>query len=230
MFGIKTLIREVVTRRKHRLTNDTLIRGLMNHFKADECGHRADIDFADLGYGWIHYGLVRCQKPNRILAIGSGYGYIPSLLAQACHDNGIGHVDFVDAGYGLELRHAGAWVGFWKTIEGQSIFQTFEMGSLKKRITLYNMRTEEFFKKYDNLVYDYIYIDGDHLYKGIKFDVDHALPLLSKGGFLVLHDISILEKQAEGKYGVERVWKEIAKKNYLEFNHPVSGLGILQKQ
>jgi len=230
MFGIKTFCIDLLDRNwRHRLTNDKLIRELMTHFKADERGHQANIDTADMGYGWLHYGLIRHLKPHRILVVGSGYGYIPAVLAQACHDNGYGHVDFVDAGYGHHYRRSYTWVGFWKTIEGQSIFRSFEMSSLSTFVTQFLMRTSEFFKKHNNLEYDYIYIDGDHVYKGVKFDVDHSLPLLKQGGFLALHDISIIDPMPEGSYGVNKVWNELVKKNYLVFHHPISGLGIFQK-
>lgn len=228
MFGIKTKAIQIIERFKNRkLTNDSLIRKLMIYFKADEWGHQANIDTADLGYGWIHYGLIRFLKPKRILCIGSGYGYVPGLLAQACHDNGSGHIDFVDAGYGVNYRRSYTWIGFWKTLEGQLIFTNF---GLKKWITLYALTTKVFFQKYPHLRYDYIYIDGDHLYEGVKFDYMHSWAQLRKDGLLVLHDVSIVEEQTEGVYGVNRLWKEITKKNKgIIFEHPVSGLGIIQK-
>jgi len=36
--------------------------------------------------------------------------------------------------------------------------------------------------------FDYIYIDGDHSYEGVKLDLELCWPLLEKGGILVLHD------------------------------------------
>jgi predicted O-methyltransferase YrrM len=210
-----------------KVSNEVFIRELMTHFFADEAGHRANIDVADMGYGWIHYGLVRLIKPTRILCIGSGYGYIPGLLAQACLENGHGHVDFVDAGYGIRRRHNFEWVGFWKTIEGQMVFRDF---GLNNYITLHLMRTDEYIKKFPELRYQYVYIDGDHLYKGIKYDFDIFWPRLDKNGFLALHDISIKEAQPEGKYWVWRLWEQIGTKNGIEFVHPRSGLGIVQKK
>lgn len=36
--------------------------------------------------------------------------------------------------------------------------------------------------------FDYIFIDGDHSYEGVKSDLDLCWPLLEVGGVLVLHD------------------------------------------
>ena len=101
MFGIKTIIKNhLFLKKTSKLSNNWLIEKLMNKFQADELGHQASLKKADLGYGWIHYGLIRQQKPKKLLCIGSRYGFIPAVMAQACKDNNLGKVDFVDAGYG----------------------------------------------------------------------------------------------------------------------------------
>lgn len=52
-----------------------------------------------LGFGLIHYALVRNLKPDNALVIGSRTGYIPVIIALALLDNGRGRLDFVDANY-----------------------------------------------------------------------------------------------------------------------------------
>jgi methyltransferase family protein len=61
--------------------------------------HELDYKSGNLGYGWIHYGLIRALKPDRVLVIGSRYGFIPAICALACKDNRKGMVEFVDVGY-----------------------------------------------------------------------------------------------------------------------------------
>lgn len=228
MFGIKTALKKLfcLEENSRLLVNTNRIRYLMEYFKTHEAGHRANIDTSDMGYGWIHYGFIRLIKPQRVLCVGSGYGYIPAVLAQACHDNGFGHVDFVDAGYGFSHRHNWTWTGYWKTLEGQASFKSFGLGNY---ITIYLMKTQTFVKKYPSLMYDYIYIDGDHLYGGVSFDYKHLWPRLRTNGFMAFHDVSIKEKQPEGKYGVWKLWKEISGKHSITLDHPASGLGIIQK-
>ncbi len=121
MFGIKTLIKnQLYANNKSKLSNDWLINKLMKTFQADQMGHQADINKADLGYGWIHYGLIRQQKPKKLLCVGSRYGFIPSLMAQACKDNNFGKVDFIDAGYGDKDLNNWTGVGYWKTAKGKT--------------------------------------------------------------------------------------------------------------
>lgn len=223
----KILLKLLLPMNQRKIANELYIRELMNYFHADEGGHQANIDRADMGYGWIQYGFVRQMKPKRILCVGSGYGYIPGLLAQACLENGQGHVDFVDAGYGFSHRHNYTWVGFWKTLEGSLTFKNFGLGQY---ISIFLMKTEKFVKKYSELRYQYIYIDGDHIYKGVRSDYEHLWPLLEKDGIMVFHDVTIKEMQPEGKYGVWKLWNKIGKQNGITIPHPLSGLGILQKK
>lgn len=230
MFGIKTAMKlhlHNTFNPLHKLVDEMQIRLLMNHFRADEYGHQANIDTADMGYGWLHYGFIRHMKPQRILCVGSGYGFIPGVFAQACHDNGFGHVDFVDAGYGSSHRSNWTWVGYWKTLEGRMSFKEFGLGNW---ISLYMLTTKQFERKYPTLVYDYIYIDGGHLYKEVVFDYKVFWPKLRQGGFMSFHDVSIKERQAEGEYGVWKLWKDISYQHSIIFEHPATGLGIIQKK
>jgi predicted O-methyltransferase YrrM len=197
----------------------------MEIFKADEYGHRASIKNSDLGYGWIHYSFIRTTRPKNILCIGSRYGYIPAILAQACKDNGKGHVDFVDAGYGKGDKDHWTGEGYWKTKYGQNVFNAFALG---KFISLYITTTQDFAKT-TKKIYDYIYIDGDHSYKGVSFDYNKFWPKLAKNGFMAFHDIDVKGIKSEGLYGVQKLWKQIAVKNYLVFPFLGSGLGIIQK-
>lgn len=51
--------------------------------------------------------------------------------------------------------------------------------------------------------FDVIFIDGDHNYPGVKLDVVTYLPMLRRGGFLILHDSQLTE------WGVFRVTAEL---------------------
>jgi len=230
MFGILTLSKNIGKSIVHKLNGESLINKstvnlLMTRFSSLDYSHRADTSKSDLGYGWIHYSLVRMIKPARVLCIGSRYGFIPAVLAQACKDNGRGHVDFVDAGYDSSSPNHWTGVGFWKTGKGKSVFKEFNLG---KWITLYVMTTQNFSNKYKRL-YDYIYIDGDHSYKGVSSDYKMFWPMLKAEGFMAFHDISVTGKKSEGEYGVAKLWKEISKRNAFSFNYSRSGLGVIQK-
>jgi predicted O-methyltransferase YrrM len=59
--------------------------------------------------------------------------------------------------------------------------------------------------------YDLIMIDGDHLYPGVKLDVVTYLPMLSIGGFLILHDSAMTQ------WGVTRVVRELKNDSSMDF-------------
>jgi predicted O-methyltransferase YrrM len=209
----------------------TNTKKFIQHFAQDDNWHNLDMENGDLGYGLIHYSLIRLIKPKRVLCVGSRYGYIPAICALACKDNKQGVVDFVDAAYdqttGEDENHWGG-VGFWKTQKGKDHFRKF---GLQKHVKLHVMTTAEFKKKYPKRRWGYIHIDGDHSYKGVKFDFQSFWPKLLGGGFLALHDI--FTKDLGGlEYGVEKLWQELKKEkkhNCMEFPGEC-GLGIVQKQ
>lgn len=224
---IKKILKLLIDLKNKDFLNGKYITDLMIKFRADEYGHRANLERADLGYGWVHYGLLRSIKPHHVLCVGSRHGYIPAVLAQACKDNGFGHVDFVDAGFGGDDDNHWTGEGYWKTPEGQAAFYDFNLHNF---ITLHVMTTNEFEKKARKRIkYDYIYIDGDHSYEGALRDYQLFWPMLRSGGFMSFHDISIKGHRPEGEYGVWKVWKKIARKNAFSFEYLGSGLGVVQK-
>ncbi|MBW7955177.1 class I SAM-dependent methyltransferase [Patescibacteria group bacterium] len=226
---VKRMSGFVESRDMHLIASKTSLQSFMNFFQADEYGHRASIEQGDLGYGWMHYSLIRLLKPKKVLCVGSRHGYIPAILAQACKDNGLGHVYFVDAGFGDESDAHWTGVGYWRTDEGKNVF--YHAG-LELWITLCVTTTKEFAEAHPEERYDYIYIDGDHSFKGAKLDFDLFWPQLNEYGFIGFHDVSVKGTLPEGEYGVHKVWERIKKKypTTLEFPFMGSGLGIAQKR
>lgn len=54
---------------------------------------------------------------------------------------------------------------------------------------------------------DFLFIDGDHTYEGVKLDFDKYSKLVKKGGIIALHDIK--EHPPSWNVGVKRFWDEI---------------------
>jgi hypothetical protein len=177
-----------------------------------------------LGFGLIHYALVRNLKPVHALAIGSRYGYIPSIISLALKENGQGCLDFVDANYddardGFARAFGGT--GFW--IEGG---ERFTLMGLQEVIKIHLMRSEDFFQEC-NKIYDYIYLDADHSYHGCRFDLDAVLGIASPAALITLHDILV----SGDPFGVDRVFSELDRNTYNTMIIPVwPGLGIIQRK
>lgn len=203
--------------------NRSITRKILDHYGGDSA-HQVDHFYGNLGYGLIHYSFILNHKPKRILCIGSRKGYIPALCALACQENGFGHVDFVDAGYDQGDENHWAGVGWWKKIDLKKHFSFLDV---KDWLTIHVMTTKEFAKKSKHN-YQYIYIDGDHSYEGVKTDYQLFWKKLDRNGLMVFHDVTIKNDPALPPFGVWKFWNKL-KGNKITFPYSGSGLGIMQK-
>jgi predicted O-methyltransferase YrrM len=62
---------------------------------------------------------------------------------------------------------------------------------------------------------DFLFIDGNHTYQGVKKDFELYSPLVRKGGIIALHDIAVHPDDAN--CNVDRFWNEIKNHNSREF-------------
>lgn len=209
------------------LIKRNISRLLIEKYSADD-GQNVDFTQYFLGFGLIHYTFVRNIKPDNILCIGSRKGFVPAVIALACKDNGKGHVDFVDAGYDRdEPSKHWSGIGFWKKVD---IDNHFKKIGVNQYITTHIMTTLEYASKFPKKRYQYIYIDGDHSYKGVKLDFKLFWSKLDKHGYMSLHDVVARGYLDKGLFGVWKFWKEVGNKHSIVFPLPKdSGLGMLQK-
>ncbi len=56
---------------------------------------------------------------------------------------------------------------------------------------------------------DFLFIDGDHSYNGVKMDFEMYSPLVKKGGIIAFHDIA--ENRGQKSASVKEYWNEIKK-------------------
>ena len=184
----------------------------------------ADSSAGFLGFGLVHYALIANNRPKRILCIGSKKGFVPAMCAMACRDMGVGHVDFVDAGYSeSDGKRQWGGIGLWRS---QKPEHHFSFLGLTPYITTYVMTTQEFFRT-NRPKYQYIYIDGDHTYNGVKNDYLAAWKHLDKHGIISFHDTKVKRMSGQPAYGVWKLWKELSG-NKIVFD-VAGGLGIIQK-
>ena len=204
-----------------------------NYAKGNNVSQNLNLDTLNFGYGSIHYALIRNKLPKRILCIGSMYGYIPFICALAAKNNQFGKVDFVDASYDVnnpkdKQKHSFGQ-GHWKKIVPKKHFSYL---GVQNQINIHIMTTKEFSKKYPTRKYDYIYIDGDHRYKGVSLDFSLFWKRLNKDGLMVFHDIAKNGLFGDVNFQVGKFWQEVKKNNksWIDFTeNGADGLGILQK-
>lgn len=198
---------------------------LMKYFGGN-IGHEVDINRGHIGFGILHYAFITTLRPGRVLCIGSQKGFIPAICAIACKDNNFGHIDFVDAGKGSRDTHSWGGIGFWKIQDNNEHFSPF---NLNQFITTYVMTSKKFASKYRRK-YEYIYIDGDHSYEGVKSDFEAYWPKLKPGGIMSFHDITLKGKSQGIEFGVWKLWKELDKKHFISIIARENGVGFIQKQ
>lgn len=79
---------------------------------------------------------------------------------------------------------------------------------------------------------DFLFIDGDHSYNGVKKDFEMYHPLVNENGLITFHDIVI--HYQDKTVAVFKFWNEIKKKYNFEeivedWNQGECGIGILKK-
>ena len=102
-------------------------------------------------------------------------------------------------------------------------------------IELHHGDSSETISSMPDKYFDWIYIDGDHSYKGVKSDYEIFWPRLTRGGFMVFHDVLLKNHPEHKNFGVWRLWAELPEDNKITipFTHSKilpSGLGVLQKK
>lgn len=211
---------------RHNLINRITVRTILTHF-GGSAGHGTDFQQGNLGLGLIHYSIVSSLRPERILCIGSEYGFVPAILALACKDQNFGHVDFVDAGKNSRDKNSWGGVGFWNQATAQKHFSSL---GVEKFITCHVTTSEKFAKKFPNRKYEYIYLDGDHSYLGVKSDYQRFWPRLAVRGFFSFHDIFLQGLSHGEEFGVWKLWQEIKSPHKFSFKTADNALGFIQKE
>lgn len=114
-------------------------------------------------HAWMMYGLVRWLQPINIVEVGAWAGFCTMHLAQACEDNGFGHVTVIDD-YSLGKV-------------ASEIHNNLQLLRLTERVSLLSGKSTEV--KWPARV-DFAFIDGDHSFDGCLHDCNRAIELGAK--------------------------------------------------
>lgn len=85
-------------------------------------------------------------------------------------------------------------------------------------------------EKLDGKQLDFVFIDADHTYEGVKQDYYNYLPLVKKGGIIVLHDIKETDRHKEAECTVYKFWQELEgdKKEFCDPAYDWGGIGVIK--
>lgn len=78
---------------------------------------------------------------------------------------------------------------------------------------------------------DFIFIDADHTYEGVKADFNNYKEFVKPGGYILLHDIKNTKKHIDGNCTVYKLWEELEGEK-IEFCDPAfewGGIGAIKQ-
>ena len=179
-----------------------------------------------LGDGLIVYSLIQHMRAKVCVCIGSGGGFIPRIITQAridLHNQKIfeGDPDYNWGDIGVTyLVDACNGIGGPTDIEDENSFfrTTFYPRLIKsKSVDAYY----DFFVRQDIKI-DFLFIDGDHSYEGVKKDFELYSKIISDNGTIVLHD-------TDKNYEKSLIVSEDSKKDHYSFDGPSKLIEELQQ-
>lgn len=134
--------------------------------------------------------IAVCTKPKKLLEVGSFRGYTALYLAQ--HISSDAKIVAVDryAEHGEAYLHT-HWASMIERRVGETKTSMFAQDALGS--------------------YDFIFIDADHSYTGVKHDTELVLPLVSPNGYILWHDYANWG-YFDGKNGVPEYLKQLSEK------------------
>lgn len=168
--------------------------------------------------------ILQKRKPKYILEIGTAGGGSLFMLSQVIENDGtLISIDLPNGqfGGGYPKSRITLYNSFAKT--GQKIElirqDSHSLESLKRvKMTLK-----------DNEL-DFLFIDGDHSYEGVKKDYELYAPLVKKSGLIAFHDI--VKGSPKNVGGVPVFWKELKERHKFDeivsdWNQGGYGIGVI---
>jgi predicted O-methyltransferase YrrM len=88
-------------------------------------------------------------------------------------------------------------------------FDEFESEIRAGRVVIHQGRSTAILETFGTGYFDWIYIDADHSYQGVRADIKAAIPVLKQGGLLVLNDYTPWSPTEVSHYGTVRAVNEL---------------------
>jgi predicted O-methyltransferase YrrM len=170
-------------------------------------------------------GCVERAKPGVVMEIGTARGGVLFTMSRLIPRDA--SMISLDLPGGI---HGGGYP-WWKI----PLYESFVSDHQKIDLVRADSHKEETLFKIKKILngrkIDFLFIDGDHTYDGVKSDFELYSPLVSVGGIVAFHDIAIHPK--ETGCDVNRFWNEIKDNyNYTEFiekpEHGWGGIGLIR--
>jgi len=149
--------------------------------------HGAKPHAEELGAGMLYYALTYSLRAAVCVCLGSGGGFVPRMMRQAQRDLSLepSRTILVDGADAVAPEKREIW-GSPSWIAEDSWFRT-RFPEIELVLSLTETAHKDFFVA-NGISIDYLHIDGDHHYEGVRLDFDLFAPLVRDDGVITLHD------------------------------------------
>ena len=170
-----------------------------------------------MGDGMLVYSFIQFIRAKVCVCIGSGGGFIPRLMTQARMDlhsqnifEGNNQPEWGDIGTTIIVDAANGIGGFTDWTEENSFLR--QHFSPQVILETSEKAFYDYFVRQDIKI-DYLHIDGDHSYEGVKKDFELYSSIMSENGIITIHD-------TDQNYHDTFVVTENSKENFIPFDGP----------
>jgi len=171
---------------------------------------------------WTTHGafaawLIDVLRPQRIVELGTHYGYSCFAFAEAAKRLGLTTtIDALDSWEGDD--HAGHY--------GQEVYDSVDAvvrQDYPDRVRLVRGLFAQSRHLFDEASIDLLHVDGRHGYEDVVADYEEWRAVVREGGVILFHDIA----EHDNGFGVWRLWEQLAEPGRsFAFEHG-HGLGVL---
>lgn len=170
--------------------------------------------------------LFAQHQPKTVMEIGTAHGGTLFLWCRLAHPTAT--IISLDLPGGI---HGGGYP-YWKSW----VYQRFPLVGQKLHLLRGDSHKPEMLARLKTILpaagqIDFLFIDGDHTYEGVKADFEMYSGLVRPGGLIVFHDICL--HQASLNCHVDRFWQEVKnERRTREFVHDSKqgscGIGVIE--
>lgn len=148
--------------------------------------------------------LVQQRKPRVIVEIGTANGGTLVAWCALAYPQAV--IVSIDLPGGI---HGGGYA-YWRSFIYRRLTQPGQSLHLLRADSHLPATREALQKILPPQGIDFLFIDGDHTYEGVKADFEMYSPLVRKGGLVALHDICVHPPEMDCH--VDQLWKELQQK------------------
>jgi hypothetical protein len=213
---------------KEYLTNNHTIDEETGEIKLEPVAYRWSHGATDLhlGDGLLIYSFIQFIRAKVCVCIGSGGGFIPRLMTQARKD--LWEQKIFDGNNSSEWGDIGTTiiVDALNGIGGNTDWtdeNSFLRYNFQPQLIL--EASEKAFYDYfvrQDIKIDYLHIDGDHSYEGVKKDFELYSTIMSENSIITIHD-------TDQTYHDTFVVTENSKKDFIPFDGPCKFIKELEQ-